>query len=99
MRPTTIKGRSNMFHGTLDLDGAVPVAQTAIHDVLLERGLYWATVRAGVVNLVAAHKWFNLAALKGRPDAIALRREVAEQMSESDIAAALSEARAWMTAH
>jgi uncharacterized protein len=88
-----------MFHGTLDLEGAMPVAETAIQDALFERGLYWASGRAGVVNLVAAHKWFNLAALKGRSDAIAFRREVAELMSESEIAAALSEARAWMTAH
>ena len=88
-----------MFHGTLDLDGAVPFVETAIQDVLFERGLYWASGRSGVVNLVAAHKWFNLPALKGRPDAIALRREVAELMSESEIAAALSEARAWMTTH
>ena len=68
----------------------MPVAETAIQDMLFERGLYWASGRSGVVNLVAAHKWFNLAALKGRPDAIALRREVAEQMSEGEIAAALS---------
>ena len=88
-----------MFQGTLDLESAVPVAQSAIQDMLFERGLYWASGRSGVVNLVAAHKWFNLAALKGRPDAIALRREVAEQMSESEIATALGEARAWMTAH
>jgi hypothetical protein len=52
-----------------------------------------------VVNLVAAHKWFNLAALKGRADAIPLRREVAELMSEVEIAMAQREARAWMTAH
>ena len=88
-----------MFHGTLDLDGAVPVAHTAIQDVLFERGLYWASGRSGVVNLVAAHKWFNLAALKGRTDAAAMRREVAEQMSDVEIAAAQREARAWMTAH
>jgi len=87
-----------MFHGTLDLEGAMPVAETAIQDALFERGLYWASGRAGVVNLVAAHKWFNLAALKGRSDAIAHRREVAEMMSEGEIAAALGEARAWMTA-
>ena len=62
-----------MFHGTLDLEAAVPVSETAIQDVLFERGLYWASGRSGVVNLVAAHKWFNLAALKGRPDAIARR--------------------------
>ena len=88
-----------MFQGQIDLDAAVAVEATAIPDVLFERGLYWASGRSGVVNLVAAHKWFNLAALKGRSDAIALRREVAEQMSESEIAAALCEARAWMTTH
>ena len=54
--------------------------------MLFERGLYWASGRSGVVNLVAAHKWFNLAALKGRADAISLRREVAEMMSDVEIA-------------
>jgi hypothetical protein len=54
--------------------------------------------RSGVVNLIAAHKWFKLAALKGRTDAIPLRREVAEMMSEIEIAMAQREARAWMTA-
>jgi uncharacterized protein len=88
-----------MFHGTFDLDAATPVQATAISDVLFERGLYWASGRSGVVNLVAAHKWFNLAALKGRTDAIAMRREVAEQMSDVEIAAAQREARAWMTTH
>jgi hypothetical protein len=36
--------------------------------------------------------------LKGRTDAIPLRREVAEMMSEVEIAMAQREARAWMTA-
>jgi hypothetical protein len=88
-----------MFQGFIDHETATPVQATAIPDVLFERGLYWASGRSGVVNLVAAHKWFNLAALKGRVDAIAMRREVAEQMSEIEIAAAQREARAWMTAH
>jgi uncharacterized protein len=88
-----------MFHGNIDLDTATPVQASAIPDLLFERGLYWASGRSGVVNLVAAHKWFNLAALKGRADAIPLRREVAELMSEVEIAAAQREARAWITAH
>jgi uncharacterized protein len=88
-----------MFQGHIDLDTAIPVEATAIPDVLFERGLYWASGRSGVVNLVAAHKWFNLAALKGRCDAIAMRREVAEMMSNGEIAAAQREARTWMTAH
>src|SRR5215212_129999 len=87
-----------MFQGHFDLDTATPVEASAIPDVLFERGLYWASGRSGVVNLVAAHKWFNLAALKGRADAIQLRREVAEMMSEVEIAAAQREARAWITA-
>ena len=88
-----------MFQGTIDMETATPVEASAIPDVLFERGLYWASGRSGVVNLIAAHKWFNLAALKGRVDAIAMRREVAEQMSEIEIATAQREARAWMVAH
>jgi uncharacterized protein len=88
-----------MFQGHFDLDMATPVEACAIPDVLFERGLYWASGRSGVVNLVAAHKWFNLAAVKGRADAIQMRREVAELMSEVEIATAQREARDWMTAH
>jgi TPR repeat protein len=88
-----------MFHGHFDLETATAVAPSAISDLLFERGLYWASGRSGVVNLVAAHKWFNLAALKGRTDAIPLRREVAELMSDVEIATAQREARAWMTEH
>ena len=88
-----------MFHGNIDLDAATPIESSTISDVLYERGLYWASGRSGLIDLVAAHKWFNLAALKGRKDAIALRQEIAEMMSETEIAAAQREARAWMTAH
>ena len=88
-----------MFQGHIDLEMAMPVEANAIPDVLFERGLYWASGRSGVVNLVAAHKWFNLAALKGRADAILLRREVAAMMSEVEIATAQREARTWMTTH
>ncbi|MFZ0810803.1 MAG: hypothetical protein WCB33_13915 [Bradyrhizobium sp.] len=88
-----------MFQGSFDLDTATLVQASAIPDVLFERGLYWASGRSGVVNLVAAHKWFNLAAVKGRSDAIQMRREVAELMSETEIAAAQREARDWMSTH
>ncbi len=88
-----------MFQGQIDQESATLLEGSAIPDMLFERGLYWASGRSGVVNLVAAHKWFNLAALKGRADAISMRREVAEMMSEVEIATAQREARAWMTAH
>ena len=68
-------------------------------DALYNLGLAYSTGQGVGVDFVAAHKWFNLAALKGRVDAIALRREVAEMMSEIEIAMAQREARAWITAH
>ena len=89
----------DMFQGAIDLETATPIDASALSDVLFERGLYWASGRSGLVDLIAAHKWFNLAALKGRKDAVALRQEVAGQMSEAEIAAAQREARAWVTAH
>jgi uncharacterized protein len=37
------------------------------------------------IDLVQAHKWFNIAAMRGHKDAAQMRREIAEQMSDSEI--------------
>jgi uncharacterized protein len=72
----------------------------AAGDVLFALGMMYSVGRDDVpVDLISAHKWFNLAALKGNADAIRLRREIADQMSEVEIAAAQRAARAWLTAH
>lgn len=68
-------------------------------DMLLELGMMYATGRDCETDLVAAHKWFNIAAIKGSRRAAALRAELSESMSKSDIAKALREAREWMTMH
>src|SRR3954452_20463092 len=96
---TTKRGNGRMFQGHIGKNTATPVDTRGIPDGLCERGLYWASGRSGVVNLGAAHKWFNLAALKGRADAVSMRREVAEMMSDGEIAMAQREARAWMTSN
>jgi len=88
-----------MFQWQFNLDGVTTAEQGANGDVLFELGMLYASGREGVVDLIAAHKWFNLAALKGRVDALGMRREVAEQMSDAEIAVAQREARAWMTTH
>ena len=88
-----------MFQSHIDTATALPVEQAASGDVLFDLGMMFSTGRNGTVDLIAAHKWFNLAALKGRVDAIALRREIAELMSDVEIAIAQREARAWMTVH
>ena len=88
-----------MFQGTIQTSTAMPAEAYANGDTLFDLGMMFSTGRTGSVDLVAAHKWFNLAALKGRVDAIALRRELAELMSETEVALAQREARAWMTTH
>src|SRR3569832_1132812 len=55
---------------------------------------------AGVaIDLVQAHKWFNIAAMRGHRDAARLRREIAEQMSDTEIGSAQRAARDWLRAH
>ena len=55
---------------------------------------------AGVaIDLIEAHKWFNIAASRGHQDAARLRREVAELMSDSEIGCAQRAARDWLRAH
>jgi len=51
------------------------------------------------VDLVQAHKWFNIAAMRGHQDGSRLRREIAEQMSDSEIGNAQRAARDWLKAH
>ena len=50
------------------------------------------------VDLVAAQKWFNLAALAGDELAKDCRGEIAEEMTAREIAEAQRAARAWLAA-
>jgi len=55
---------------------------------------------AGVpVDLIEAHKWFNIAATRGHREAAQLRREVAEQMADNEIGCAQRAARDWLKLH
>src|SRR5438876_892946 len=63
---------------------------------LLELGLICSVGHDVPVDLVSAHKWFNLAAMRGNADAVRLRREIAEQMTDSQIAQAQRAARDWL---
>ena len=68
-------------------------------DALYELGVAYSTGTAGIeVDLIEAHKWFNLAALNGSGEAQSCRAEVAEEMSAREIAEAQRQARAWLAA-
>ncbi|AVT77209.1 MULTISPECIES: sel1 repeat family protein [Rhodopseudomonas] len=88
-----------MLQGHLNIETAMPIEAGENPDALFDLGLLFASGRGAPVDLIAAHKWFNLAALKGRADAIAYRRELAELMSADEIAVAQREARAWISSH
>ncbi len=83
-------------YDVMDGDGGVLGGANASADVLFQLGMMYSTGTSVPTDYVSAHKWFNLAAMRGNKDAIRLRREIAEQMSESEIAAAQRAARDWL---
>jgi uncharacterized protein len=71
-------------------------AQTGTPDALFELGMLYATGRDVVADLVAAHKWFNLAAARGNAAAMKRRVELAREMSGEQVAEAQRLAREWL---
>ncbi len=67
-------------------------------DTFFQLGMMYSTGRNVPIDYVTAHKWFNLAAVGGNQDAIRLRREIAEQMSDAEIGLAQRAARDWLKA-
>ena len=76
------------------LDGAG--GGQASGDIFLRLGMMYSTGTEVPTDFVSAHKWFNLAAARGNAEAIRLRREVAVQMTEAEIAMAQRAARDWL---
>ena len=79
--------------------GVGTMGATAQADILFELGMMYATGRDCEIDVIAAHKWFNIAAIKGSLRAAELRSELSATMSKVEIAKALREAREWMTVH
>ena len=66
-------------------------------DALFELGIVYSTGRGGApVDLVEAHKWFNLAALNGSTRGQECRAEISVEMTAREIAEAQRQARAWL---
>jgi TPR repeat protein len=84
-----------MMEGALTDVGAVPVTA----DEIFELGMMYASGREVPVDLITAHKWFNIAAMKGHGEAAQLRREVAAEMQDAEIGQAQRAARDWLKAH
>ncbi|WP_203311517.1 MULTISPECIES: hypothetical protein [Sphingomonas] len=69
-------------------------------EALFDLGVCYSTGTSGAgIDLIEAHKWFNLAAVYGLSEAVDARAEVAEDMTAREIAEAQRQARAWLMMH
>ncbi len=82
-----------------EMAGAEIGASNSIDETLFQLGIASSTGRNGEPDLIAAHKWFNLAAQQGNDAAARYRQELALEMTASQIAEAQRAAREWMHAH
>jgi hypothetical protein len=74
-------------------------AQGGAPDALFELGLMYCTGREVGLDLIEAHKWFNLAALRGNEEARRYRLELSREMTRDQIGLAQKRAREWLNAH
>jgi hypothetical protein len=68
----------------------------ASEDMFFRLGMMYSTGAEVATDYVSAHKWFNLAAMRGNAEAVRLRREIAVQMTQAEIALAQRAARDWL---
>jgi TPR repeat protein len=88
---------SSLKNARFLIDSRIADAARGNIDAYYELGMAYSSGSAGVhVDLIEAHKWFNLAAVAGSEAAQACRSEIAEDMSAREIAAAQAAARAWL---
>jgi uncharacterized protein len=74
-------------------------AGLASGEAFYELGLMYACGREIEPDLVLAHKWFNIAVVRGHSPAVVKRLELAQEMTREQIALAQKEARTWLTHH
>jgi len=65
-------------------------------DALFVLGMRYSIGRDVEYDPVAAHKWFNLAAMMGHEEALSARADQAREMTAGQIAEAQRQARAWL---
>ncbi|CAN5430318.1 hypothetical protein BH10PSE12_BH10PSE12_37860 [soil metagenome] len=88
---------SSIKSGMFLVESRLADAARGSPDACYDLGIAYSCGAGGVdVDLVQAHKWFNLAALNGSVEAQACRADVAEDMSARQIAEAQRQARAWI---
>lgn len=83
----------------INLGVVLETKEPANADACFDLGMAYSAGAGVPVDLIEAHKWFNIAAMRGHREAAQLRREVAEQMVDSEIGCAQRAARDWLKRH
>ena len=66
---------------------------------ILDLGIQYSLGRGVAQSNIRAHMWFNIAASRGCAAARQYRHELAQEMSQAEIAEAQRQARAFLTLH
>ena len=72
---------------------------TANAESCLALGMKYCIGHGVAQNNITAHKWFNIAAIKGSDKAKSYRLELSQEMTASEIAEAQRQARQFLTLH
>lgn len=79
------------------IDSRLADAARGSADAAFELGMVYSSGASGIdMDLIEAHKWFNIAALKGSAQAPYMRAEIAEEMTAREIIEAQKQARSWL---
>ena len=88
---------SSLKNAQFLIDSRIADAARGDADACFDLGMVYSSGSAGIgVDLIEAHKWFNLAAVAGLEDAVDARADVAEDMTAREIATAQAAARAFL---
>ncbi len=93
-----VKGMgSSLKNAQFLIDSRIADAARGDADACFDLGMVYSSGSAGIgVDLIEAHKWFNLAAVAGSEIAKDCRRDIAEDMTAREIATAQAAARAFL---
>lgn len=88
---------TSLKHAQFLIESRLADAALGDPDACYDLGMVYSSGSAGVgIDLIEAHKWFNLAAVAGSEAAKDCRRDIAEDMTAREIATAQAAARAFL---
>ena len=88
---------NSMKNAAFLIESRLSEAAQGSSNAYFDLGVIYSTGSEGLdVDLIEAHKWFNLAALSGHDESKICRAEISLEMTAREIAEAQREARNWL---